>query len=160
MFLFFTNYCTLLTEPPHAVKQSAVVGEKYKRIVPVVFNLGARWSGRLTPLPVRFSLRKIDAVRIVQEAGWAPGPVWTWEENPAPKGIRTLDRPARSTDAIPTEPSRPSVGKSEKIRNNDKCLLYNWYNLGLLLYRDSFIHDPYLASIVSHFLSARWSCWT
>jgi hypothetical protein len=37
-----------------------------------------------------------DPVPIVQEAGWAPGPVWTGEENLAPIGIRSPDRPARS----------------------------------------------------------------
>jgi hypothetical protein len=31
-----------------------------------------------------------------QEAGWAPGPVWTGAENLAPTGIRSPDRPARS----------------------------------------------------------------
>jgi hypothetical protein len=33
---------------------------------------------------------------IVQEAGWAPGPVWTGAENLTPTGIRSPDRPARS----------------------------------------------------------------
>jgi hypothetical protein len=37
-----------------------------------------------------------DPVPIVQEAGWAPGHVWTCAENLAPKGIRPPDRPARS----------------------------------------------------------------
>ena len=37
-----------------------------------------------------------DPVPIVQEAGWAPGPVWTGVENLVPTGIRPLDRPARS----------------------------------------------------------------
>ena len=37
-----------------------------------------------------------DPVPIVQEAGWAPGPVWTGAENFAPTGIRSPDRPARS----------------------------------------------------------------
>jgi hypothetical protein len=37
-----------------------------------------------------------EAVPIVQEAGWAPGPVWTGAENLAPTGIRSPDRPARS----------------------------------------------------------------
>jgi len=42
-------------------------------------------------------------VPIVQEAGWAPGPVWTGAENLAPNGIRCPNRPARSSVAIPTE---------------------------------------------------------
>jgi len=37
-----------------------------------------------------------DPVLIVQEAGWAPGLVWTGAENLAPTGIRSPDRPARS----------------------------------------------------------------
>jgi hypothetical protein len=35
-------------------------------------------------------------VPIVQEAGWAAGPVWTGAENLAHTGIRSPDRPARS----------------------------------------------------------------
>jgi hypothetical protein len=50
------------------------------------------WS---TPLPGRFTPGN-DPVRIVQEAGWAPGPVWTAAENLSPTGIRSPDRPARS----------------------------------------------------------------
>jgi hypothetical protein len=37
-----------------------------------------------------------DPVPIVQEAGWAAGPVWTGAENRAYTGIRFPDRPARS----------------------------------------------------------------
>jgi hypothetical protein len=37
-----------------------------------------------------------DPVPIVQEAGWASGPVWTGVENLSPTGIRSPDRPARS----------------------------------------------------------------
>ena len=37
-----------------------------------------------------------DPVPIVQEAGWAPGPVWTGAENLAPAGILSPDLPARS----------------------------------------------------------------
>ena len=37
-----------------------------------------------------------DPVPIVQEAGWAPGPVWTGAENLAPAGNRFPEPPARS----------------------------------------------------------------
>ena len=37
-----------------------------------------------------------DPVPTVQEAGWAPGPVWTGVENLAPTGIRSPVHPARS----------------------------------------------------------------
>jgi len=46
------------------------------------------------PRPL-FTLGK-DAVPTVQEAGWAPGPVWTGAENLAPTEIRSPDRPSRS----------------------------------------------------------------
>jgi hypothetical protein len=58
---------------------------------------GGGWSA---PRPSRFIPGK-DPVPIVQEAGWAPGPVWTCAKNLAPTGIyfvmlRSPDRPARS----------------------------------------------------------------
>ena len=52
------------------------------------------WGVSFTPRPL-FTPGK-DPVPIVQEAGWAPGPVWTGAENLAPTGIRSPDRPARS----------------------------------------------------------------
>jgi hypothetical protein len=45
-----------------------------------------------------------DPVPIVQEAGWAPGPVWIVAENLAPTGIRS--RWVRVV--IPTTLSRPT----------------------------------------------------
>jgi hypothetical protein len=49
-----------------------------------------------TPRP--YSTPGKDTVPIVQEAGWAPGPVWTGAENLAPHrdSIPGPDRPARS----------------------------------------------------------------
>jgi hypothetical protein len=41
-------------------------------------------------------LREGDAVPIVQEAGLAPGPVWTGGEHLAATGIRSPDRPAQT----------------------------------------------------------------
>ena len=48
----------------------------------------------MTPWPL-FTPGK-DPVSIVQEAGWAPEPVWTGAENLAPTEIRSPDRPGRS----------------------------------------------------------------
>jgi len=53
-----------------------------------------RWGVSVTPRPL-FTPGK-DPVPIVQEAGWALGPVWTGAENLASIGIRSPDRPARS----------------------------------------------------------------
>ena len=52
------------------------------------------WRVSVTPRPL-FTPGK-DPVPIVQEARWAPGPVWTGAENFAPTGIRSPDRPVRS----------------------------------------------------------------
>jgi hypothetical protein len=48
----------------------------------------------VTPRPL--STPGKDPLPIVQEAGWAPGPVWTGAENLAPTGIRFPDRPTCS----------------------------------------------------------------
>jgi len=48
----------------------------------------------VTPRPLFTS--RINPVPIVQETGWAPGPVWTGAENLASTGIRSPDRPDRS----------------------------------------------------------------
>ena len=45
------------------------------------------WGVSVMPQPL-FTPGK-DPVTIVQEAGWAPGPVWTRAENLAPTGIRS-----------------------------------------------------------------------
>ena len=58
-------------------------------------NLGAVWGGWSAPRWGRFTPGK-DPIPIVQEAGWAPGSVWTDAENLTPTGIRSPDRPARS----------------------------------------------------------------
>jgi len=52
------------------------------------------WGVSVTHRPL-FTPGK-EPVPIVQEAGWAPGPVWTGAQNLAPTGIRSPYRPARS----------------------------------------------------------------
>jgi len=88
----------------------------------------------VTPRPL-FTPGK-DPVPTVQEAGWAPGPVGTDAENLAHTGIRSSDRQARSSVAIPTELSGPqnvllnvwkNVDKELKIRvsnDNFKILIF------------------------------------
>jgi hypothetical protein len=81
------------------VKQSHCRPELVWRVdrgIPLPFrDLGARRGWWSAPRPGRFTPGK-DPVPIVQEAGWAPGPVWTYAKNLAPTGIRSPDRPARS----------------------------------------------------------------
>jgi hypothetical protein len=49
-----------------------------------------------------------DPVPLVQEAGWAPEPVRTGGKS-RPHGDSILDRPARSSVAIPTELPGPKT---------------------------------------------------
>ena len=53
-----------------------------------------------------------NPVPIVQEAGWAPGPVWTGAENLASTGIRFPERPAPLPVAVPTELPGPHKSRS------------------------------------------------
>jgi len=52
-------------------------------------------EGSVSPTGCSLSLGK-TWVPLVQEAGWAPGLVWTGAENLVPTRIRSLDHPARS----------------------------------------------------------------
>jgi len=56
-----------------------------------------------------------DPVPIVQEAGWAPGRVWT-DGKSRPHRDSIPDRPARSSVAILTEPPGPQKGKWSRYR--------------------------------------------
>jgi hypothetical protein len=56
---------------------------------------GARRGGWSALSTGRFTPGK-DPVFIIQEAGWAPWPVWTCAKKLTLTGIRSQDRPARS----------------------------------------------------------------
>jgi hypothetical protein len=58
-----------------------------------------RWGVSVTPRP--FFTPGKDPIPIVQEVGWAPGPVWKGGESLAPIGIRSPARPARSQSLYP-----------------------------------------------------------
>jgi hypothetical protein len=57
---------------------------------------GTRRGRGVSVTPRPFFTPGKDPVPILQEAWWAPGPVWTGSENLAPTGIRLPDRPACS----------------------------------------------------------------
>jgi len=56
-----------------------------------------------------------DPVPILQEAVWAPGPVWTGEKS-RPHRDSIPDRPAHSSVAIPTELPGPHVQERNIIQ--------------------------------------------
>ena len=66
--------------------------------------------------------RKRDPVPIVQEAGWAPGPVLTDAENLAPTGIRSPDRPARTESLYRLSYRGPPIN----LQNTEICLGLFW----------------------------------
>jgi hypothetical protein len=62
--------------------EQATKAQRWSRGIALTLD-GGGWS---VPRPSHFTPGK-DPVPIVQEAGWAPGPVWTGEENHIPTGI-------------------------------------------------------------------------
>ena len=58
--------------------------------------------------PAALYLREKDPVPILQQAGWATGPVWTRRKNLVPTGIRFRNLQPSSSVAIPTELPGPS----------------------------------------------------
>jgi len=67
-----------------------------RNVALLFFDRGTRGGGGLAARPGRSLPPGKDPVPIVQEAGWAPGPVWTGAENLGPTRFRSPDRPARS----------------------------------------------------------------
>ena len=61
-----------------------------------------------------------DLVPILQEAGWAPGPVWT-DGKSRPHRDSIPDRPARSSVAIPTELPGPHLNVQYLDNIQEQC---------------------------------------
>ena len=99
-----------------------------------------------------------DPVPIVQEAGRAPGLVWTGAENLAPTGIRSPDRPARRESLYRL--SYP--GRLGFYNRDEKCLLRgtNWiFNYsGLRFVFKSFTVYPQPSVSLNHDLLAFEFC--
>ena len=73
-----------------------------KGIALLFHDRNTRRGGVVTSTPRSYFTSGKEQVTIVQEAGWAPGPIWTGGRS-RPTGIRYPDRPVRSSVAIPTE---------------------------------------------------------
>ena len=115
-----------------------------RSIALLLHDLGARrgWVVSSTPRPY-FTPEK-EPVPIVQEAGWAPGPVWTGGKS-RPTGIRSPNRPARSSVAIPTE----LTGNVDLLlRKTQKGTESEWYLSGSLFYQNCYTYvRMYIAEI-------------
>ena len=86
-------------------------------IAPLFHERGTRrvWVVSSMPRP-HFNPGKQPAP-ILQEAGWAPGPVWKGRKS-RPHRDSIPDRPARSSVAIPTE--LPGQHNNNNNNNNNK----------------------------------------
>ena len=84
------------------------------RCIALLFNLGARWRRVVNATPRPLYPREIEPVPIVQEVGWAPGPIWTVAENLAPSEFdpRTVQPAAsRYTDYANRAPRKQRYWK-------------------------------------------------
>ena len=73
--------------------------------------------------PRSLDARGGDLVRVVLEAGWAPGPVWTGAEN-LPSRIRSPDRPSRTKPLYrPSYPGPPREVKRSPSLPVEKALV-------------------------------------
>ena len=92
------------------------MAQRVGRGIAVLFHDRGTRRGRVvssTPRP-HFTPGK-DPVPILQEAGWAAGPVWTGEKS-RPHRDSIPDRPARSSVAIPTELPGPQIAVKVKVK--------------------------------------------
>jgi hypothetical protein len=69
-----------------------------------------------------------DPAPIVQNAEWAPGPVWTGAENFSPIGFRSPDRPVRTQSLYPyatrnMKQLRKKIKSVEEERIDNKLIL-------------------------------------
>ena len=85
---------------------------------------GTRWALGVSVTPRPLFIPGKDSVPIVQEAGLAPGPVWTCAKNLAPTGIWSTDRPGHSQSLYPL--SYPVHNEVLKVLHYGITLIYCW----------------------------------
>jgi hypothetical protein len=120
--------CTLVQALRLCTGRTAHTGSRGIALPFLDYGTRRGWEVSLTPRSL-CTFGK-DPVPIVQEAGWAPGPVWTGAENLASTGIRSPERPARSQSryslrypAHETEFILPVITKFRKLR---QVYTYKW----------------------------------
>ena len=86
--------CTLVQALRLSTGRRPHRGSKSIAVIFLDHSTRSGWGVSVTPRPL-FNPGK-HPVPIVQEAGWAQGPVWTDAENLAPTGVQSVDRPACS----------------------------------------------------------------
>jgi len=85
-------HCHLMRSQKAKTKFNSVPQREQRSFIPPLASaLDGEWVVNATPRPLY--PRERETVPNVQEAGCAPGPVWTGAENLAPTGIQTPDCP-------------------------------------------------------------------
>jgi hypothetical protein len=80
-----------------ALEQATKAQRSSRCVTLVFFNLSDRCGWVVNATPRQLYPRERAGT---QEAGWAPGPVWTGAENFVPIGIRSPNRPAHSSHHV------------------------------------------------------------
>ena len=107
------------------------MAQRVGRGIALLFHDCSTRRGRVvssTPRP-HFTPEKYP-VPILQEAGWAPGPVWTGGKS-RPHRDSIPDRPARSSVAIPTELPGPQVHGENNKNVSESCSEMRRKNSGI-----------------------------
>ena len=73
-----------------------------------------------------------DLVPILQEGGWAPGPVWKGGKSP-PHRDSIPDRPVRSSVAIPTELPGPHYFSYYSLISIHECIVIYDFRLFIII---------------------------
>jgi len=81
--------------------------------------------------------RERDPLTIVQEAGWATGPVWTVTENHAPTGVRSSVRPARNEMLYRLSYTGPHMLEVVSFRHYRHTVVIMHCKIHILLWLDS-----------------------
>ena len=117
--------CTLVQALRLCRGRTAHMGSRGKALPFLDHGTRRGWGVSVTPQPL-FTLGQ-NTESILQEAGWAPGPVWTRAENLTPTGIRSPDLPARSQSLYRLSYPAYTIKWRERINRSsqESALMWN-----------------------------------
>jgi len=121
--------CTLVQELRLCTGRTAQRGSRGIALPFLDHGTRRGWGASVTPRPL-FTAGK-NSVPIVQEAGWAPGPVWTGAEYLAPTGIRS--RTVQPLASRCTDWATRSTKPSPYERHKNSFLALVWDNFDIYL---------------------------
>ena len=97
-----------------------------RSFVLLLFNCHARWQWGVNATFQPLYSRERDLVRILQEAGWVPGPVWMDAKNFASTRIRSPDRPNHSDSYRLSYPGPSVINKTMLILHVVVKIIFTW----------------------------------